>query len=85
MNLLRAVSSEGSGRLQYYRQVRSRLDTDPELAAYFAQESTTLTGFYHARIRRDLGDYYPWLPQGALEHDPYAALSEANASLSQPA
>ena len=85
MNVLRAVSSEGSGRLRYYRELRARLDSDPAVAAYYAQESTTLPEFFHARIQRDLGDYYQWLPPGALEHDPYAALHETDASLSQPA
>lgn len=85
MNVLRAISSEGSGRLRYYREIRARLDNDPELIAYFAQESTTLPEFFHARIRRDLGDYYRWLPPGAIEHDPYAALRESDASLTQPA
>ena len=85
MNVLRAVSSEGSGRLKFYGDIRSRLDHDRELIAYFEQESTTLPEVYHARIRRDLGDYYQWLPPGALEHDPYAALTEAGGSLSQPA
>lgn len=55
----------------------------PEAIAYFAQESTTLPEFYHAQIRRELGDYDEWLPKGALEHAPNAALDEAGASLLQ--
>src|SRR5262245_13294506 len=33
MNLLRAVSSEGLGRLQYHRGIHRRLDTDPQFPA----------------------------------------------------
>ena len=84
-NVLRALSSEGAGRLRFYRDIRSRLDNDPQLIAYFEQESTTLPEVYHARIRRDLGPYYEWLPEGALEHDPNAALHIADAPLQQPA
>ena len=84
-NVLRARSSEGCGRLRFYRDIRSRLDNDPKLIAYFEQESTTLPEIYHARIRRDLGPYYEWLPEGALEHDPYAVVHEADASIQQPA
>ena len=33
MNLVRAVSTEGFGRLKYYREIRKRLDTDRQFAA----------------------------------------------------
>jgi hypothetical protein len=79
MNLLRAVSTEGFGRLRYYREIRRRLDSDPEFRPYFEQESTSLPHFYVNLVRRELGPLWEWLPDGALEHDVNAYLkSEEN-------
>jgi hypothetical protein len=72
MNVVRAVSSEGFGRLSYYRELRRRLDGDASLRRYFDQESTELPAFYVDQVRRDLGPLWEWLPAGALEHDPNA-------------
>ncbi len=81
LNLVRAVSSEGFGRLKYYRQLRRRLDTDPPLRRYFDQESAELPAFYVEQVRRDLGSLWEWLPAGALDHDPNAYIkSEEKAS-----
>lgn len=74
MNVLRAVSTEGFGRLRYYREIRRRLDADAEFAPYFAQETTNLPRFYVDLVRKDLGPLWEWLPPGALFHDPYAYL-----------
>ena len=74
MNVVRAVSSEGRGRLAYYRTVRALLDSDRSFRAYFEGETTVLPAFYRARIRRDLGPLWEHLPAGALEHDPHAYL-----------
>src|SRR5439155_8384726 len=35
MNVVRAVSSEGFGRIRYHSEVRRRLDTDPAAAGLF--------------------------------------------------
>ncbi len=75
MNLLRAVSSEGFGRLRYYREIRRRLDTDPQFRPYFEQETTQLPRFYLDMVRKDLGPLWDWLPEGALHHDPNAYLA----------
>ncbi len=40
MNVVRAVSTEGFGRLRYYKAIRRRLDSDPEFRPYFDQESS---------------------------------------------
>jgi hypothetical protein len=72
MNVVRAVSSEGSGRLAYYTELRRRLDTDRQVQRYFDQETTELPAFYVDQIRRDLGPLWEWLPAGALNHDPNA-------------
>jgi hypothetical protein len=74
MNLLRAVSTEGFGRVKYYQTIRRRLDTDPQFGPYFAQETGELPHFYEELIRKDLGPLWRWLPPSALRHDPNAYL-----------
>jgi hypothetical protein len=74
MNLLRAVSSEGFGRLKYHREIRRRLDADRQFRPYFEQETTTLPQFYVNIVRKTLGPLWDWLPQGAMDHDPNAYL-----------
>jgi hypothetical protein len=74
MNVIRAISSEGSGRIRYHSEIRRRLDTDPQLIRYFDRQTTELPSFYRDEIRKDLGKLWEWLPEGALAHDPYAYL-----------
>jgi hypothetical protein len=74
MNLIRAMSTEGAGRIKYYSSVRQHLDGQNGFRAYFEQESTSLPEFYLRQIRRDLGSFWEWLPEGAIFHDPYAYL-----------
>ncbi len=74
MNLVRAISSEGFGRIKYYTEVRRRLDEDPQFRPYFDQETAELPDFYIERIKNDLGPFWDWLPEGALYHDPNAYL-----------
>lgn len=77
MNVLRALSSEGLGRIRYYRTVRRLLDDDRHVRAYFEGETTMLPPFFRDRVRRDLGALWDWLPPGALEHDPLAYLKSS--------
>ena len=72
MNVVRAVSTEGFGRLKYHKDVRRRLDKDRQVLLYFEQETTKLPQFYLDIVRTDLGPLWEWLPKGALEHDPNA-------------
>jgi hypothetical protein len=72
MNLLRAASTEGFGRLRYYREICRRLSTDRQFPSYFAQEMAELPRFYVDLVRKDLGPLWDWLPKGGLYHDPYA-------------
>src|SRR5579864_6066662 len=72
MNLVRAVSTEGFGRLKYHRDIRTRLDEDRQLSRYFEQETAELPRFYLDLARKDLGLLWEWLPEGALHHDPGA-------------
>jgi hypothetical protein len=75
MNLVRALSAEGWGRLRYHREVRRRLEGDPEFGPYFEQETSGLPRFYAGLVRQDLGPLWEWLPAGAMEHDPNAYLN----------
>ena len=74
MNVVRAVSSEGFGRIKYHTMLRGLLDTDKSVRAFMEGETTELPAFYHARIKRDLGPLYQWLPEGSIMHDPLAYL-----------
>ena len=75
MNVVRAVSSEGFGRIRYYSEVRRRLDSDHDVRRYFDQATTELPQFYVGQIKRDLGSLWPWLPPQALTHDHHAYLA----------
>jgi hypothetical protein len=79
MNLVRAVSTEGFGRVQYHQEICKRLDTDRQFLRYFEQETSELPEFYADMVRKELGPLWEWLPEGALDHDPNAYLkSERN-------
>jgi hypothetical protein len=77
MNVVRAISSEGFGRIKYHGEVRRRLDTDRPFRRYFEQETTKLPEFYLKLARRDMGPLWDWLPEGAMDHDPNAYLKSA--------
>lgn len=74
MNLMRAISSEGYGRLRFFRKVRQQLLENKAFRMYFEGETTELPEFYKAIIKRDLGVWWHRLPQGAIDHDPNAYL-----------
>jgi hypothetical protein len=74
MNVVRAMSSEGWGRLAYHGTIRGLLDSDPTVRGFMEGEETRLPAFYQQRIRRDLGVLYEHLPSGAVMHDPNAYL-----------
>ncbi|MFN8650971.1 MAG: hypothetical protein U0133_03600 [Gemmatimonadales bacterium] len=74
MNFVRAISSEGFGRIKYHTNLRGLIDNDRDVRAFMEGETTELPGFYQARIRRDLGPLYEWLPEGSIMHDPLAYL-----------
>ena len=84
LNVVRAVSSEGFGRIKYFTEVRQRLDTDKQFRPYFEGETTELPQFFADRVRRDLGTLWEWLPEGGLHHDPNAYLKSENTSLLTP-
>jgi hypothetical protein len=72
MNVVRAMSSEGWGRIAYHTTIRSLLGTDPSVRRFMEGEDDRLPAFYEARIRRDLGELHAHLPAGAVMHDPNA-------------
>jgi hypothetical protein len=74
LNVVRAISSEGHGRLQYYTRVHQQLLSNRQFRDYFEQETDVLPTFFQNRIREDLGPMWQSLPQGAMYHDPYAYL-----------
>ena len=75
LNVVRAVSSEGYGRINYYKTVHRHLQNDAQFRAYFEQETTEIPPFYITRVEKDLGSLWKWLPQGALYHNPNAYLA----------
>ena len=74
MNVVRAVSSEGFGRTRYHREIRRRLGTDAEFRSFFEKQTDVLPPYYVDRVRKDLGPFWDWLPEGALHHDTNAYL-----------
>ncbi|MEO8432112.1 MAG: radical SAM protein [Acidobacteriota bacterium] len=72
LNVVRAISSEGFGRIAHYSELRRRLDGDRQIQRYFHQETTELPAYYADQVREDLGAMWEWLPPGALEHDSHA-------------
>ena len=82
MNFIRAVSSEGFGRIRHFRRVRRALDADPAMRPYLAGKSRELPQFYLDKLRSDLGPMWALLPPEAIHHDPYAFLKKAGAAAS---
>lgn len=83
MNVVRAVSTEGHGRTEYYRNIRALLEQDRTVRSYFEGTSSQLPAFYEQRIRRDLGPFWEYLPPGALAHDQNAYLHTEQPAVSQ--
>jgi hypothetical protein len=77
MNFMRAVSSEGYGRIRFFKKVRHNLVNDRSFRAYFERETKQLPQFYTNIIQHDLGNWWQWLPKGALDHDENAYLRKS--------
>ncbi|HEX5385712.1 MAG TPA: hypothetical protein VFW66_03310, partial [Gemmatimonadales bacterium] len=80
MNVMRAVSSEGFGRVKYHAAMRGLLDTDRSVRDFMEGKTTALPSFYVDHIRRDLGPLFEYLPAGAMMHDPNAYLKANGAA-----
>ena len=74
MNVVRAISAEGFGRIKYNIEVRNLLSSDKQFRNYFEGETTELPQFYVNQVKKNLGTLWQWLPEGALHHDPNAYL-----------
>lgn len=74
LNFVRAISSEGRGRIKYFRTVVEQLNTNRDFRRYFECETETLPSFFMDQIRRDLGPLWEYLPEGAIYHDQNAYL-----------
>ncbi len=69
MNVVRAISEEGFGRVAFNKKMLNNLKTDAKFRAFFEQESTELPQVYKDIIKNDLGPLWDWLPEGAIYHD----------------
>lgn len=78
LNVVRAISSEGYGRIRYYTELRRRLREDRPLRRYYERETDELPEFFVNRIRNDLGPLWEYLPSGALDHEPNAYLQKTS-------
>jgi hypothetical protein len=74
MNVVRAISEEGFGRVAYNKEILKHLNTDKKFRNYFERETTELPQFYINQIKTDLGPLWDWLPEGAIYHDQNAYL-----------
>jgi hypothetical protein len=84
MNVVRAVSSEGWGRITYHTMVRGLLESDREFRGFLDGEHQRIPAFYRERVLRELGPMAAWLPAGAMEHDPNAYLGAQGAATPVP-
>lgn len=76
MNFMRAISSEGYGRIRFYKTIRENLVSDGNFRKFFEGETQQLPEFYINLIKKDLGIWYKWLPEGAIMHDTNAYLKK---------
>jgi len=75
MNVVRAISEEGFGRVAYNKEILKQLNTDKKFRDYFEQETTELPQFYLNLMKEELGPLWDWLPEGAIFHDQNAYLN----------
>jgi hypothetical protein len=74
MNVVRAISEEGFGRVKYNKVILKQLESNTKFRNYFEQETTELPQFYFGIIKKELGPLWNFLPEGALYHDQNAYL-----------
>ena len=74
MNVVRAISEEGFGRVAYNKMILNQLNTDKNFRDYFEQRTIVLPQFYLNMIKEELGVLWEWLPEGAVYHDQNAYL-----------
>ena len=77
MSFMRAISAEGRGRIKFYKQIRKQLVEDFDFRNYFEGETNQIPAFYSNIIKKTLGIWWQWLPQGAIEHNHNAYLHKS--------
>ncbi|MFH2034915.1 MAG: radical SAM protein [Candidatus Zixiibacteriota bacterium] len=83
LNVVRGFSSERYSRVRYYEEIRRHLLNDWSFRRFFEQETNEVPQFFVNCIRRDLGEFWEWLPEGAMFHNPNAyLLSQQNSNAS---
>ena len=83
MNVMRAVSNEGYGRIRFYKKIKKNLKEDRAFRAYFEEETDQLPSFYKGIIQKDLGKWMRWLPESALKHDQNAYLNKGQQAMNK--
>ncbi len=78
LNVVRAISSEGYGRIRYHSEVLRRLQEEPSFRDFYEGRTQILPAFFEDRVRAALGYLWESLPEGALRHDSNAYLKEHN-------
>lgn len=74
MNIVRATSTEGWGKIKYFQSTRQRLKEDISLRKFYEQETTEIPPYLANRIKGTLGPLWDWLPNQTITHDHYAYL-----------
>ncbi|MGE5806417.1 MAG: radical SAM protein [Ignavibacteria bacterium] len=69
MNVVRAISEEGFGRVAYNKEILVHLKSDKKFRDYFEQKTNELPDFYLNMIKKELDPLWEWLPEGAVFHD----------------
>ena len=77
LNVIRAISSEGYGRIKYFKSIRENLIRDAKFRDFFEGESQELPNFYKEIVKKDLGSLYKWFPEEAIHHNPNAYLEKS--------
>jgi len=66
LNLFKAKSFEGQGKVRYFGRVRAALDNDITFRKFFEQETREVPEFFTLRLKRDLGPLYSVIEDSLL-------------------
>lgn len=74
MNIVRATSGEGWGKIKYFHEVRQRLNDDIAFRKFYEQETTEVPPFLVNQVKDAMGPLWDWLPNKTVTHDAYSYL-----------
>lgn len=74
MNVVRALSSEGHGRIACNKSVLDQLHSVSRFRLFFENGNADLARFCPDHIRQDLGEMWQWLLPDAMHHSRKAYL-----------